>query len=81
MNIRVLMDTWDLPWSETQKGLARQGQRTHTNATNPKGPRRAVMGKEKIRKTMVKKAAKGRQGQERKERRSDRDYSYPVYLQ
>ena len=48
MNIKRLMDLGNYRGLRHRKGLPVRGQRTSTNARTRKGPRRSVMGKEKI---------------------------------
>ena len=47
MNIKRLMDLGAYRGLRHRKGLPVRGQRTSTNASTRKGPRRAVMGKRK----------------------------------
>jgi small subunit ribosomal protein S13 len=47
-NIKRLMDIGSYRGLRHRKSLPVHGQRTHTNARTRKGPRRAVMGKKKV---------------------------------
>ena len=48
MNIKRLTDLGTYRGLRHKKGLPVRGQRTHTNSRTRKGPRRAVMGKKKV---------------------------------
>lgn len=48
MNIKRLTDLNSYRGLRHKKGLPVRGQRTHTNSRTRKGPRRAVMGKKKV---------------------------------
>ena len=48
MNIKRLMDIGSYRGTRHRRGLPVRGQRTHTNARNKKGPRRAIAGKKKV---------------------------------
>jgi len=48
MNIKRLMDIGSYRGIRHRRGLPVRGQRTHTNASTKKGPRRAIAGKKKV---------------------------------
>ena len=50
INIKRLMDIGSYRGIRHRRGLPSRGQRTHTNARTKTGPRRAIAGKNKVRK-------------------------------